>query len=184
MRTVILLLAVIFQILISCSQQKEVRSKEDMIEKWINQEFLLPDSLQFFYSGQAQDTALTDYFTDRCKIISIIENDCRNCTISQLMFWDSFKSEYIDLYDIQLVLIYCDSGDYLENVLLDELGVNLPVLFDPDNTLFKIELFSDPLYRTILLDTENKVKLIGDFRDNKQLEELYLEQIRKCQFPN
>jgi len=87
--------------------------------------------------------------------------------------------EYDNQLEFQLVLIYCGPDEYLRNVLLDELGVKLPLLFDTAGIILKNELFANPEYRTVLLDKENKVCLIGDFSENKQLEDLYLEEIKQ-----
>ncbi len=55
---------------------------------------------------------------------------------------------------------------------------NYPVIFDQNNTFYKLnKLHENSLYHTMLLDSLDKVLLIGTPIMNKKLQALYIDEI-------
>ena len=78
------------------------------------------------------------------------------------------------------MLVYPGPNDYLCNILLEDLGIQIPVLLDENCLILSMNnIFENPEYHTLLLDSENKVQLLGDFSTNKDLKVLYVEEIEK-----
>jgi len=156
------------------TKQKEI---EKSIISWYNKDLILSDTLVILEDGEKRTIPKEEFLQKKYKILSILDNDCRSCTISQLLFWDAFIMENIDIYDFQLVLFYCGPNEYFSDVLISELGIKYPIVLDHSSQILSYDIFDENIYHTVLLDHENRVILIGNYFDNKQLEVLYLEEM-------
>jgi len=177
------ILIILLSLLNSCKFINRYRyssDTEERIIKWYQKEIILPDSIIQFHQGIKKKICLRNIANSDVKVFSILGNDCPTCTISQLLFWDRFIKEYEKGSGFQLVLVYPGPNDYLCNILLEDLGIQIPVLLDENCLILSMNnIFENPEYHTLLLDSENKVQLLGDFSTNKDLKVLYVEEIEK-----
>ena len=162
----------------------EKRNKNEKIEDKLinsyNKSINLPDSLILFYDGDMRPIALSNHLNENLKILSILGNDCQKCTVSELLFWDDFSMNYENIDKIELILVYSGPNYYFTNVLSEEIGVQIPILLDESGIIQNNNtLFVDPLYRTVLLDKDNRILLVGNFMNNMKLKSLYFEEIDK-----
>jgi len=181
MRKIIIFIGIV--LINGCNQDekrnKNVKIKDQLIDSY-HKSINLPDSLVLFYDGDKRPIALSNYLTENLKILSILGNDCQKCTVSELLFWDDFSMNYENIDKIELILVYSGPNYYFTNVLSKEIGVQIPVLLDKSGIIQNQNtLFDDPLYRTVLLDKENRILLVGNFINNMKLKKLYFEEIDK-----
>lgn len=161
-------------------ERKKVVGIEDTLSNSYQKKIFLPDSLVFFYGGKKRKIATDEYFNKTVKVLSILGNDCSKCTVSELMYWDDLSRNYENIDSIQLILVYSGPNYYFTDVLSEDIGIQIPVLLDESSTIQNNNrLFEDPLYRTVLLDKDNKILLIGSFLNNMNLRRLYFEEIEK-----
>jgi len=177
------ILIILFALLSSCGHiigSRDTIDSEETVIKWYQKEIILPDSLFQIRQSIKEKVCLSNALKSKVKLFSILGNDCSSCTIAQLLFWDRFIQEYEERSGFQLVLVYSGPNDYFCNVLWEDFGIQTPVLLDETGLITTMNsIFEYPEYNTILLDSENKVQLIGDFVNNKELYHLYIEEIDK-----
>jgi len=163
----------------SCKKEDK-RNFENSISYWHQKEINVPDSIIIYHNNKKINVKTVKFFNRKSKLVSFIDNDCSNCTFSQLLFWKEFYNQYKNKDNFELILIYNGLNDYFCNVIYQESDVQLPIILDESGYFIKNNsIFERQLYRTVLLDSENKILLIGDFRGNRKLENLYLEEIDK-----
>lgn len=160
-------------------RKKNVKIDDTLINSY-HKKIYIPDSLVLFYDSDKMKISLSKYLSENLKILSILGNDCQKCTVSELLFWDDFSMNYENIDDIQLIMVYSGHNYYFTNVLSEEIGVQIPVLLDESGIIQNNNtLFDDPLYRTVLLDKDNRILLVGNFMNNMKLKRLYFEEIDK-----
>ncbi len=153
---------------------------EDILTKSYHKKICFPDSLVHYYNSDKRKISPSNYLSENLKILSILGNDCQKCTVSELLFWDDFSMNYENIDKIQLILVYSGPNYYFTNVISEEMGVQIPVLLDESGIIQNNNaLFDDPLYRTVLLDKDNRILLVGNFMNNMKLKRLYFEEIDK-----
>ncbi len=169
-------------LLIGCNlnEEKKKLKIEDIIIDSYHKNIYLPDSLVLFYNRDKKKISPSKYLSENLKILSILGNDCQKCTVSELLFWSDFLMNYENIDDIQLILVYSGPNYYFTNVLSEEIGIQIPILLDKSGIIQnKNALFDNPLYRTVLLDKDNRLLLVGKFINNMELKRLYFEEIEK-----
>lgn len=182
MRIIIsLLILLLSSIFLNCnnnSKKDHFNELEKIVDNWNNKKIQYPDSLILYTSKKKTVINFNAYLKHEVKIISIINNQCTNCTISQLMYWDGFRKEYTDKFNIQIILIYSGKNEYFCKVLMEDTGIQIPVFLDEsEHFIQKNDLFNNPQFQTLLLDSENKIILTGDISNNMKLEELFVNEI-------
>lgn len=155
-----------------CSCVKsEKTEREVIIEEWIGKKIIIPRlSNQFKYDEKA-------------KIVTQINGNCFSC-ISKLELWSGFIDEMKKTCNNCSIhyYFYISGADTTAFKTINDslIRFNLPVIFDPNNTFFKLnKLHQNSLYHTMLLDSSDKVILIGTPILNKKLQKLYIDEIRR-----
>jgi hypothetical protein len=167
----------------SCLNQIQERRNQNeiakLIEEFYNQEFIVPDTLTVLQHGNKEKLLSHAFINSKVKVISILNTDCRNCSISQLMFWDSFRQEFEGRDGLLILVVVLGEDEYIENVLIPELGLTTPVVLDSKKEFLKNAFLSMDKFSTVLIDDENQIVLIGDTGINTELEDLYVSEITK-----
>ena len=173
-----------------CSCVEQIRTKSNQnkiartIEELYNQEFILPDTLTVLHLGQKENIYSKTHLECPVKIVTILNTDCRNCTISELIYWDSFKQELEHAEGLMILVVVLGENEYVENVLIPELNINIPVVLDIKKEFLKNSFLSNDMFNTVLVDDENKVILIGNSANNIEVEDLLVTEINKRLNPN
>ena len=144
--------------------------------KWQNREISIPQNLQAFIYGK--DT-IVNYHNSNYNILNYIgTSNCTECHM-QLLEWKILKEE-IEKSNANIGLIFIvytkdyDKIEYLQKVN----GFNYPIFYDYTDTVNKINNFSkNKNLHTFLIDSTNKVKLIGNPLKSKKLLETYKKYI-------
>lgn len=152
----------------NCGRSEKPEHKK-IIDKWIGKKIILPRlSNQFTYN-------------EKVKIVTEINGNCFQC-ISRLELWSDFINEIkknCENCNIQYYFYIGGVDTSAFNTINDSiLHFNYPVIFDQNNSFYKMnKLHENSLYHTMLLDSSDKVLLIGTPIMNKKLQTLYLEEI-------
>jgi len=164
-------LCIILCLLSSCTNRIK-----DEIQKWQGKQLILPDNHLMINPGRYS----IDPLKKRLKILTLVNANCGKC-VEELTDWKRFISQ-VDTGHVGFIFL-CHSQDEL--MLLkrtDSLIIKLsyPYFQDPDKKLISRNSFSDDVrYQTFLLDTENKVILIGNPIYHAQIRNLYLKEIQE-----
>lgn len=152
---------IIFSVLMFAGCESNFHKKnEEIVKKWIGKEIILPELC---------DNAIQNAFSDGLKIVSRINGNCYSCLI-KLKKWKTFmenipSKERISFY---FYLVISDSTVYT-NLNNEEIHFDHPVIYDEYNSFHKLnKLNSNSIFHVMLLDSSNRVLLIGDPIDSEK----------------
>ena len=124
---------------------------------------------------QGRDTILPDFQERKYKILNYIDTSgCTECRM-KLAEWQLLKQEIDSLgYDVDILFVaWVHNYDELE-ILQRANRCQLPFLYDPQGDMQKINQFpAEPAFQTFLLDSLNRVLLIGSPVENDKIWTLY-----------
>ena len=152
-----------------CSVKSEKTEYESIIEEWIGKKIVLPRlSNQFKYD-------------EKVKVVTKINGNCFQC-ISRLELWSRFIDEIeknCENCNVQYYFYISGADTSAFKTMNDSIiQFNYPVILDQNNTFYKLnKLHENSLYHTMLLDSLDKVLLIGTPIMNKKLQALYIDEI-------
>lgn len=157
----------------SCSNRMKI---EKEIQKWQGKQLILPNNQSMINPGKYSINPLSK----KLKVLTLINANCGKC-VEQLTDWKNFMSS-VDTSQVGFVFL-CNSDD--EFMLLkhtDSLIIKMsyPYFQDTNKELTSRNSFSNDIrYQTFLLDSENKVILIGNPIYHEQILNLYLKKIQE-----
>ena len=187
MKTLNLIILVLFPIFFSCKNEHKEKEKHisQLVNEWQGKQILFPENAIF--TRYLTDT--TDYQIPQSdyKILVYIDSiGCTSCKL-QLPKWKELI-EYTDSMTQGKVpfLFFFHPKDNKEiRYLLKRDGFNLPVCIDREDLLNKLNKFpADITFQTFLLDKNNKVAVLGNPVHNTAVKDLYLKQITGKDTPN
>lgn len=123
----------------------------------------------------------SDSFSNtKIKIVSFLDGNCGVC-IHDFLRWKNFVREYNINSEVE-ILIYVNTYNYdgLIETLNPKEFSQFVFINDTNNIFFKInKLEDDKMYHTFLLDSNNKVLIIGSPILNENIKYLYLNTINE-----
>lgn len=147
------------------------KGNEKIINEWIGKEIILPGLC---------DNENQNVISDRLKIVSRINGNCYSCLI-KLKKWKTFMENipYKEKISFYFYLVISDSTVY-KNLNKEEIHFEHPVIYDEHNRFHKLnKLNLNSIFHVMLLDSSNRVLLIGDPIDNMKMKNLYKEVINQ-----
>ena len=160
-------------VLLLCSCHSRRKEIARIVEEWKNKEVIFPDPL--LVKVQGRDTILPDFQERKYKILNYIDTSgCTECRM-KLAEWQLLKQEIDSLgYDVDILFVaWVHNYDELE-ILQRANRCQLPFLYDPQGDMQKINQFpAEPAFQTFLLDSLNRVLLIGSPVENDKIWTLY-----------
>ena len=159
-----------------CTTISSKNADYKIIASWSQKEFILPDSLIFYYFDRDSTEKQFCKNLNSIKIIAFINGSCPDC-ILELNKWYSFIEETKN-YNLKYLFVvyyfdFMQFKSYLSEVHFEE-----PFILDKKNHIFEINNFpEEKKFHCVLLDRQNKIILIGNPILSQSLKELYLEQI-------
>ena len=149
-----------------------------MVKEWNSKEIRFPDNPVF--TNFVTDTVpyripKTDY-----KVVVFVDSvGCISCKL-QLPRWKEFMHDVDSLSDGNVPFIFFfQTKDVLElRYILRRDNFSHPVCIDTEDNFYKLNRFpGEMMFQTFLVDSENRVKVIGNPIHNLSVKDLYLKEI-------
>lgn len=177
MKTIGYLSIVIFLFLLTdCNSRKQEIAA--IVKAWQGKEIILPDTLTLKVQGR--DTVCPDLSEARFKILNYI--DTSGCTSCRTRFYDwNLLQQQTDSLNLDVAYLFIAwVKEYEELEILQQINhCQIPCLYDSTGTLGRLNQFPPyPRLQTFLLDSLNRVILIGSPIDNPSLKTLYLKKMQ------
>ena len=166
-----------FLFLFSCSDDKK-HNIEALVKEWNNKEILFPGNPVF--TRLVKDTVpyripKTDY-----KVVVFVDSvGCISCKL-QLPKWKEFMHEVDSLSDGNVPFVFFfQTKDVRElRYILRRDNFPHPVCIDTEDSFYRLNRFPrEMMFQTFLVDSENRVKVIGNPIHNLSVKDLYLKGI-------
>ena len=165
-----------FLFILSCT---DGRNKiERQVNEWTNKEILFPGNPVF--TSMVKDTVpyripKTDY-----KVVVFVDSvGCISCKL-QLPKWKEFMHEVDSLSDGNVPFVFFfQTKDVRElRYILRRDNFSHPVCIDTEDSFYKLNRFpGEMMFQTFLVDSENRVKVIGNPIHNLSVKDLYLNEL-------
>ena len=174
MRKIITLMMCVW-LLASCQGAKE-KAMLRLVNEWNGKEIKFPSRSVFTVQGK--DTVDFSFMDADYKVVTYVDSaGCVSCNL-QLHRWKEWVAEVDSLTDGRVpFLFYFHTKDLKElRYLTRRDAFTHPVCFDEKDELDRLNRFPDEMmFRTFLLDKENRVVAIGNPVHNPKIKELYLK---------
>ena len=161
------------------SCQKNDRAKvESLVKEWNNKEIRFPENPVF--TRYVTDTIpyripKTDY-----KVVVFVDSvGCISCKL-QLPRWKEFMHEVDSLSDGNVPFVFFfQTKDVRElRYILRRDNFSHPVCIDTEDSFYRLNRFpGEMMFQTFLVNSENRVKVIGNPIHNLSVKDLYLKEI-------
>ena len=149
-----------------------------LVKRWDGKEILFPSNPVF--TRYATDTVpyripKTDY-----KVVVFVDSvGCISCKL-QLPKWKEFMHEVDSLSDGNVPFVFFfQTKDVRElRYILRRDNFSHPVCIDTEDSFYKLNRFpGEMMFQTFLVDSENRVKVIGNPIHNLSVKDLYLKEL-------
>ena len=170
----IFILSSLFLFLSCNTKEKKIN---DIVKTWSGKEITLP--LYLNSDSTNQDSIWVQLVRKKFKILTIVDsNECTECRL-KLFNWRLFIQDMDSLHaNVSfLFIIYPNNKSFLAE-LKEKNKSQYPIFYDAKRQTMKMNKFPQhPLFKTFLLDENNKVLLIGDPSNKPPLWNLYKQII-------
>ncbi|HAM84463.1 MAG TPA: hypothetical protein DFK15_16010 [Butyricimonas sp.] len=170
----IFILSSLFLFLSCNTKEKKIN---DIVKTWSGKEITLP--LYLNSDSTNQDSIWVQLVRKKFKILTIVDsNECTECRL-KLFNWRLFIQDMDSLHaNVSfLFIIYPNNKSFLAE-LKEKNKFQYPIFYDAKRQTMKMNKFPQhPLFKTFLLDENNKVLLIGDPSNKPPLWNLYKQII-------
>ena len=161
----------------SCSNVKK-KQVEILVNEWNNKEICFPAHPVF--TRQLTDTVLYRIPKSDYKVVVFVDSvGCVSCKL-QLSRWKEFMHEVDSLSDGAVPFVFFFQSKDLRELryILKCDGFSHPVCIDTDDEFNRLNHFpGEMMFQTFLVDSENRVKVIGNPIHNLSVKELYLKEL-------
>ena len=173
----VILILFSFLFFFSCSNVKK-KQVEIWVNEWNNKEICFPAHPVF--TRQLTDTVLYRIPKSDYKVVVFVDSvGCVSCKL-QLSRWKEFMHEVDSLSDGAVPFVFFFQSKDLRELryILKCDGFSHPVCIDTDDEFNRLNHFpGEMMFQTFLVDSENRVKVIGNPIHNLSVKELYLKEL-------
>lgn len=161
------------------SCQKNERAKiEFLVKEWNNKEIRFPDNPVF--TRFVTDTVPYRIPKSDYKVVVFVDSvGCISCKL-QLPKWKEFMHEVDSLSDGNVPFVFFfQTKDVRElRYILKRDNFSHPVCMDTEDSFYRLNRFpGEMMFQTFLVDSANRVKVIGNPIHNLSVKDLYLKEI-------
>ncbi|RHA75904.1 DUF1573 domain-containing protein [Phocaeicola coprophilus] len=173
----VILILFSFLFFFSCSNVKK-KQVEILVNEWNNKEICFPAHPVF--TRQLTDTVLYRIPKSDYKVVVFVDSvGCVSCKL-QLSRWKEFMHEVDSLSDGAVPFVFFFQSKDLRELryILKCDGFSHPVCIDTDDEFNRLNHFpGEMMFQTFLVDSENRVKVIGNPIHNLSVKDLYLKEL-------
>lgn len=173
----ILLPILLLALLSSCNSRKKEITR--LVKEWQNKEIVFPGQLEAKIYGR--DTNCPDIWKAKYKILNYTDTSgCTECKM-QLYDWKKLKQQTDSLGLDVSYLFFAWVKQYEELETLQSVNkCDIPFFYDPQGQMMQLNHFpSQDGFKTFLLDSANRIILIGNPLSTPTLRNLYLQTMKK-----
>lgn len=163
--------------LFSCSDDKKY-DIEVLVKEWNNKEIRFPENpvfMRYVTDTVPYKIPKTDY-----KVVVFVDSvGCISCKL-QLPKWKEFMHEVDSLSDGNVPFVFFFQTKNVRELryILRRDNFSHPVCIDTEDSFYKLNRFpGEMMFQTFLVDSENRVKVIGNPIHNLSVKDLYLKEI-------
>lgn len=177
MRTKFLFFSLLMVFCSSCMYNEKIQVGE-LVKEWNQKEILFPKEAVF--TRFISDTVCTGIPRSKNKVVIFVDSaGCLSCKL-QLTKWKRLMDEVDSLCpDSVPFLFFFESGNVRElQALLKRDNFAHPICLDTYGAFNALNHFPDQLmFQSFLLDSANRVKIIGNPIHNLSVKELYMQEL-------
>ena len=162
----------------SCGYKAKVKNFY-IVKHWQGKEVIIPEKLEVRVQGKE----ITQSFpknSSYCILNYLDTLDCLSCEL-RLHSWQLFRKE-MDSLNINanvIFVVWSNKYDDLEKLQLIN-KCDIPCIYDYQNQIDSLNHFpTQSIFHTFLLDSLNRVLLIGNPITNKTLHNLYIQKMQQ-----
>lgn len=145
-----------------------------IINSYINQPLNIPDSV-IYYDYQKND--IDSIFNSTIKIIFNVDIDCATC-LMKFDYWNNFIQNIKKECGQEIPILAYVNSSSRENISQTVNGLwTHPWVYDKGFHFIDKNKLHDNRFQVVLLDQNNKIRLIGNPLENEALGKLYKETI-------
>lgn len=163
--------------LFSCSDDKK-HDIEVLVKEWNNKEIRFPENpvfMRYVTDTVPYKIPKTDY-----KVVVFVDSvGCISCKL-QLPKWKEFMHEVDSLSDGNVPFVFFfQTKDVRElRYILRRDNFSHPVCIDTEDSFYRLNRFpGEMMFQAFLVDSENRVKVIGNPIHNLPVKDLYFKEI-------
>ena len=172
-----LLLSAFLAVCVSCRESRH-NQMERLVQEWNGKEIRFPSHPVF--TRFVTDTVPYRIPKNDYKVVVFVDSvGCISCKL-QLPKWKEFMHEVDSLCEGKVSFVFFfQSADVKElRYILRRDGFSLPVCIDADDSFNSLNHFpGEMMFQTFLVDSENRVKVIGNPIHNLSVKDLYLKEL-------
>lgn len=176
-----LIMALSFLFFISnCTNTSNKIINRDIIQKWLNKVLIIPENLEIHEANQDIDSLETKFYSAGIKIVTYLNGDCSACILDLNKWKEYIFNGDLDKDIVFLFFVYSTDYSVFEMMNRTEIHFPYPLIYDNLNQFYKANnIPSNRLLQTFLLDSNNKIILIGNPIYSEKLKELYTIEIKR-----
>lgn len=168
----------LFSLLCSCRSASQQNEVEEIISAWQHKEVFFPEQVVLTDENSFCPVRFAD--TARFRILAYVDSaGCTGCRL-QLPLWKDFMSS-LDSVPVSVSLLFFFNSASVRKIqyLLRHSDFKPSVYWDAEDSLNRLNHFpADFRFQTFLLDSCNRVLLVGNPIHNPLIKELYLKVIK------
>ena len=164
-----------------CKRPIEEEKPKTLVNQFIGDTLVVPKIPEVLYRDSLFINGEAINKNQKLFIITFLWGDCNSC-ISDLKKWDSYFHFINNKKDIDILFyLYTSDLKFFKKSLYSKEIHKFPLILDHKNSfIIKNNLpHNKKMYQTFLLDSNNKVILVGNPIYSEKLMELYKEEINK-----
>lgn len=157
---------------------KKQRLKQEILA-WNGKQICLPENIE--NKSTLSDSLFEKLISTKYKVLIYIDSlGCTPCKL-QLDEWNQMINETRKINESVSFLFYINVNDY--KIVEESVRMSMfdyPLIYDIDNEINHLnQLSNNPQFHVFLLDSNNKVLLVGNPISNQGIKNLFLQQILK-----
>lgn len=168
----------------SCNVNKDIKSNTNSninseANRFFGKEIIFSDSLKFLCKDVLSPINKSIIQSSESKIITIINGSCMSC-IEEIHSWENIHKSLIDRFGTDKILfVFIETNiPFFRKIYYPEIPYDFQIIIDEDGHFIKDNGINNLIvFDSFLLDQYNRVKLIGNPIKNKDLFNLYLNNI-------
>ena len=165
----------------SCKDYKKRKEIEKIVNEWTGKEILFPENISCYIAGQDTLPQICNtLFQREFKILLYVDSlGCSSCRLN-LFEWKQLMEEADSLFqgNVGFLLFFQPKSERESSYLFTRDQFDYPVFIDINGTIDQLNGFPKEMdYQCFLLDSNNKVLIIGNPALNLNNWELYKSQI-------